>query len=79
MVNELFYHTDYTDSNSTLTNEGGSSLDLSSPSQSATDSGPIIRTFPPLAGLECTTTPSPSSPSADELEVLRSQGAIPKR
>ena len=61
-----------TDSTSTVTNEGESSYDLSSPADV-----PPVNSYQPLMGLECTTTPS--SPSADELEVMRSKGAIPKR
>ena len=38
---------------------------------------PPVNNYQPLVGLECTTTPS--SPSADELELMRSKGAIPKR
>ncbi|XP_048259849.1 pecanex-like protein 1 isoform X1 [Haliotis rufescens] len=60
--------TDVSESTSTITNEGESSYDVSSDQHNAG--------YQPLAGLECTTTPS--SPSTDELEVMRSQGAIPK-
>ena len=68
----VFSHADMTDSTSTVTNEGESSYDLSSPLDQ-----PPINNYQPLVGLECTTTPS--SPSADELELMRSKGAIPKR
>lgn len=57
-----------TDSTSTMTNEGESSYEMSS------EQHPI--SYQQLMGLECTTTPS--SPSADELEQMRSGGAIPK-
>ncbi|KAK7103857.1 pecanex-like protein 1 isoform X2 [Littorina saxatilis] len=65
-------NSDMTDSTSTITNEAESSYDLSSPADP-----PPMSSYQPLVGLECTTTPS--SPSADELELMRSKGAIPKR
>lgn len=64
----FFLIADTTDSTSTMTNEDESSYELSS------DHHPV--SYQPLVGLECTTTPS--SPSADELELMRSKGAIPK-
>ncbi|XP_025105785.1 pecanex-like protein 1 isoform X5 [Pomacea canaliculata] len=65
---DSFTSADTTDSTSTMTNEDESSYELSS------DHHPV--SYQPLVGLECTTTPS--SPSADELELMRSKGAIPK-
>ena len=61
-------HADVSDSTSTVTNEEDSSYELSSDQQN------IL--YQPLDGLECTT--SPSSPSTDELEMMKSRGAIPK-
>ena len=60
-------HYDLTDTSSTVTNEGDSTFE-SSPQY------PVHYEI-----LQEVDTPTSSTPSADELEIMRQQGAIPKR